>query len=291
MGEQMSQNGREDANSTWVQRYLKVIGVEAAQPSLAALARLTRAHLLAIPFENITALLRRRDSGDQSVPRPDHDQLLTNWESRSGAGVCFDTGPMAYRLLSALGYDARPILGAISSPGGHNAVAVTLDGQEYIVDVATGAPMFDPVPVGGVFEFQRFGLSFRFGPGTAPNEWLQERLIDGEWRPHCRYDLGPFDPELQERAYQNHHTPGKTWVIGSITVVRNMQDRLEQLKDDTLVTHTAGGKSVRRLESVADYEEVAADVFGMPGLPIAEGVAYRTWLRDLAAQPSGVPFS
>jgi len=48
---------------------------------------------------------------------------------------------------------------------------------------------------------------------------VQDRFIDGEWTPHCRYDLRPAADDDREAAYQRHHVAGLTWVTNSFTLV------------------------------------------------------------------------
>src|SRR6266542_748383 len=90
----------------WAERYLAFLGVPQEPPSFDALSRLTRAHLHAVVFENITSLLRRREHGTP-VPALDLDVVLSDWESGRGGGVCFEASYMYSRLLRGLGYDAR----------------------------------------------------------------------------------------------------------------------------------------------------------------------------------------
>src|SRR3954447_26799683 len=98
----------------WTARYLALLGVEHPAPSLEALTRLVRAHVLAVPFENVTSHLRRRANPEGLAPAPDPVVLLDAWERRAGGGVCFDIAAMAEPLLVSLGYDANLILAHIS---------------------------------------------------------------------------------------------------------------------------------------------------------------------------------
>src|SRR3954447_10396513 len=86
----------------WTARYLALLGVEHPAPSLDALTRLVEAHVLRVPFENITAHLRRRDHPGSPVPSPDREHLLEAWEQRRGGGVCFDIAAMVVPLLTSL---------------------------------------------------------------------------------------------------------------------------------------------------------------------------------------------
>ena len=72
-------NHTHDAPRAWVRRNVRLLGLDQEAPSLPSLARLTRRHLLAVPFENVTSLLRFRDAGAQPLPPLDFDALLANW--------------------------------------------------------------------------------------------------------------------------------------------------------------------------------------------------------------------
>ena len=263
----------------WTRRYLTLLGVEHPKPSLDALTRLVEAHVLRVPFENVTAHLRRRAHPPGLAPDPNPEQLLTAWEQRRGGGVCFDIAAMVVPLLQSLGYDAHLILGHISGPFGHNAAVVYLDGRRYLVDLGNGGPIFAPIPLDEVVEIHHLGLGFRFRPpDMAPRlpggeEWIRDRWSDEGWVQGCRYELQPAADADREAGYQHHMTPGTTWVLGSLTMNRSTRDAVYSLKDDTLTTYTASGKSTTTLTAPADYRRVAADLYGLPALPIEDGLA------------------
>ena len=149
---------------------------------------------------------------------------------------------MFHRLIRALGYDADLVLAQISIPDGHQALQVLLDDARYLVDVGTGSPIFRPVPLTGQTEFQHAGLTYRFRADDEPGHWRQERLIDGDWMLSCRYDLGPLDLDRQDTAYQHHQTPGATWVLDKIRLIRCEDDAIYSLTGTELTTITPAGK-------------------------------------------------
>jgi N-hydroxyarylamine O-acetyltransferase len=280
-------------NPDWTDRYLALLGIDREAPSLEALTRLVRAHVLSVSFENVTALLRWRDHPTGLAPAPDPAALLDAWERRSASGVCFDIVAMVLPLLRSLGYDAYQILGHISGPFGHQAIVVRLDGQRYLVDLGNGAPLFAPIPLDGVHEYHHLGLGFRFRPDDQPSrltgqeQWIRDRLSDDGWVQGCRYELQPAAAVDRDAGYQNHLTPGTTWVLGSLTLNRSTLDAVYSLKDDTLTTYTERGKETTTLTSSADYRRVANDVFSLPHLPIHDALAVRAALTALAsAQPA-----
>lgn len=270
----------------WLRRYLAFLGIDGGAPSLDALAALVRAHLLAVPFENATALLRRRAHPGGAAPDPDPETLLANWERRAGGGVCFEIVPMIARLLAGLGYEAHVVLGQISLPNGHQAVHVALGGRRYLVDLGNGAPFFAPIPLDELpHEIRRHGLAYRFDRGAHDAELLQDRLIDGTWTTYCRYDLRPATREACDAGYQHHHTPNASWVTGTLTMVRCTEDAVHALRDDTLTHYTAAGRSVETIAGDAAYRRLASGIYGLPALDIDGALAMRRALSD--AGPAG----
>jgi N-hydroxyarylamine O-acetyltransferase len=205
----------------------------------------------------------------------DLEALLSNWEQRTGGGVCFELAPMFGHLLSQLGFQTTPILGQISFLGSHQALVVEVDDDPYLVDVSNGAPFFAPIPLDKITVIEAAGLSYRFRRGESPNEWFQDRSIHNEWTPFCRYDLRHADQATRESGYQQHHIPGHSWVVDRLRLIRCDLESVVSLNDDELVRFSADGKATDRLNGPQDYVRVAAEVFRAPGLPVAEALTRR----------------
>jgi arylamine N-acetyltransferase len=271
----------------WTDRYLKLLGLEREAPSLDALTRLVNAHVLTVPFENVTAILRRRDHPAGEVPPVDLDALLDSWERRAGGGICFELAAMVSHLLASLGYDIYVMLAQVSLPNGHQAVHVNLDGKRYMVDLGTGGPFFQPIPLDDLpFEIHQHGLSFRFRWGDNEHQLLREALLQGTWTISCRYTLRPATDADRNVGYQNHHVVNASWVTGTLTMTRSTTDAVYALKDTTLTRHTASGKTVETIAEPAAYARLVAEVYGLPGLPILEALDVRARFAELATGPT-----
>lgn len=273
----------------WVQRYLDLLQVERAAPSLSALTRLTDAHVRRVPFENITSVLHRQAHGDGPVPALDPEATLQAWQAGRGGGVCFKIVDMFDRLLAGLGYRTHPVLGRITFPGSHQANLVELDARRYLLDVGNGSPFFEPIPLDAVIEVRQAGLAWRFRPDPDSDGWIQDRRLDDAWVPFCTYDLAPPDPAARAAAYQHHHLPGQSWVVDNLVLTRSLHDEVWVLRDDELRHFSLEGKTVERIQTAADYPRLVAEVFGLPDLPIASAVAALAELRrerEAAGPPS-----
>jgi arylamine N-acetyltransferase len=265
-------------STDWVRRYLSLLSVEAEPPSYQALARLVRAHLETVPFENVSSLIRAAAAGAGPIPPLDLDAQLVGWEERCAGGICFEVTNTFTRLLVGLGYQAAPLLAQISFPGSHSAILVQLNGERYLIDVANGAPFWQPVPLMGEFSLQHAGLSYRFRPGESPDEWVQERGIGRAWRPFCTYNLCPAGADAREVAYQRHHIPGESFVATELVLIRCQEDTVSVFRDGLFTQHSAAGKHSRRVSDPDEIERLACDVFRLPGLPVRDGIAAHTEL-------------
>jgi arylamine N-acetyltransferase len=272
----------------WADRYLALLGLPREAPGLAALARLTRAQILTVPFENSHALLRRRAAGDEGpVPPVDLEAVLASWEARRAGGVCFEHAAAFGTLLRRLGYDVTDIAGEISFPGSHQALVVALGGRRYLLDVGEGCPFFEPIPLDEVVEVRRAGLAFRFRvDADDPGLCRLEREVDGAWSLFCRFWLRPQPPEAREAAYQRHHTARLTWVTNALVLVACRADEVISFRELRLTRFTPEGKVVAPVEDAAAWARLPVEA-GIPGMPIAEVVG--AWAAvNGKARPTGL---
>jgi hypothetical protein len=63
-----------------------------------------------------------------------------------------------------------------------------------------------------------------------------------------------------------------SWVVGSLTLIRCEEEQVFLLRDEEFSHFTPAAKRTERVSGLADYTRLAAEVFRLGALPIADGV-------------------
>ena len=131
-------------NDSEFQRYLKLLDLRREKPSITALTRIVRQHLITIPFENISKLYRLKTVGLRRMP--DLARYLEGIEQFHFGGTCYANNYFLHTLLRHLGYDADLCGADMSRPDVHIVNVVRVEGREFVVDAGYGAPFLEPLP-------------------------------------------------------------------------------------------------------------------------------------------------
>ncbi len=265
----------EELSTNEVEAYLGRLGLAPASiddPDLATLARLQRAHVTTIPFENlaITGDPHGERDGQGVVLSVPH--LYEKIVEHGRGGYCFELNGLFRELLVALGYDADRIAarvvsdGALRTPANHHPIVVELD-RRYVVDVGTGPPMIRrPLPLSGTA-----------GPDEAGVEW---RVTESE-RPDATYRTeyrGPHAPDWTSRyvfddvARPFHYfeaandylqTAPESPFTDTPLVALSTEAGYRKLSGTTLLAVTPSGQRERTISSDR-WHDVLARKFSLP---------------------------
>ncbi|UCH65998.1 MAG: arylamine N-acetyltransferase [Ignavibacterium sp.] len=130
-------------NKILFDKYLKLIGVEASRPSYEFLCKIVKAHIIKIPFENISKLLFKKQGMNYI---PDLHTFLEGIEKYNFGGTCYANNYYLFLLLEHLGFNVRFCGADMKNPDVHLISMVKIDGREYIVDGGYAAPFLKPLP-------------------------------------------------------------------------------------------------------------------------------------------------
>lgn len=240
--------------------YLDRIGFAGrARPDLATLKAVHRAHLLAIPYENLDVQLGRPVTTD---PAAAFDKIVR----RGRGGWCYEMNGLLGWALGEIGFSVTRMAGGVhratfgdAAMGNHLILRVDLE-RPWLADVGFGDGPSEPYPIAPA-RFSEAGFDFTL-----------ESLPDGWWRLHNHPRGGapsfdfrdePADEALFTASCHRLQTaPDSSFVLNAV-VQRQRPDGYAAMRGRTLKILTASDTVKRRLDSADDYVSVLSDVFAL----------------------------
>ncbi len=244
-------------------------------PNLDTLRALHRAHLLAIPYENLDIHLGQPLTLDVAQI---YDKLVT----RRRGGWCFEMNGLLAWALRELGFDVT-LLGAsvnrqsVDEPetGDHLVLLVNLEAP-YLADVGFGPGFLEP-------------LALREGKVTQGFLDFALEQVDGRWWFRNAEGAGPnFDFTLTPRTLDSfaercrwlQSNPASGFV--RVTVChRRTPEAIHSLRGAVLRTVDAAGATEQAVESLAVYGQTLRDVFGLE-IEQVEALWAKVWASHVA---------
>jgi N-hydroxyarylamine O-acetyltransferase len=253
--------------------YLARVGLGLLPPATAeGLATLQRAHRLAIPFENLDVRLGRGISLD-----PDH--VFEKLVHRRRGGYCFEQNQLFLRGLTALGFDARPLLARVwlmadgVPPRTHMVNLVQLPDGPWIADAGFGGSYTPPMPlIDGAEAVAPDGAAFRM-VADPDHGWFLERnghpaTTDGRggsdgWQPQYSFTLDPVASiDLEMSNHWTSTRPGTRFTTLSV-VSACLPSGFASLTDRAYVRHNGDQHVEATIESATAYRLRLNFVFGI----------------------------
>jgi N-hydroxyarylamine O-acetyltransferase len=265
-----------------IDAYFERVGfAAAASHDLATLEALHRLHPMAIPFENLSTLLR------EPIPL-DTPALLAKLVARRRGGYCFEHNQLFADVLRTLGFEvttlaARVVWGRIGQslgPRTHMVLRVRVGADDYLSDVGFGGlTLTRPLRFELDIEQSTPHETFRFV--HRDGELELEALVRGEWRPLYRFDLQeqlPIDFEVLNHFVATHPS---SHFLTTLVAARRTPDGRYALKNRELAVYRGASKEERTIGSAAEIGRVLAETFG---IELPRGPALDALLGSIAAQ-------
>ncbi|MER5361255.1 arylamine N-acetyltransferase [Streptomyces sp. NPDC002785] len=175
--------------------YLEYIGYSGTAPAadLATLRDIHRRHQIRFHYDN--GFIHSTDFVDF-----DADAVFETIVLKGRGGICTDLNLLFHRLLGELGYEVKLLSASMQLLGGawgpeveHMVMVVTIDGEDWLVDVGNGGiSIVDPLPLSGETQTQQ-GIEFRL---VRQGEFhlLEYKTRQKAWRIAYRFTTRPRDP-------------------------------------------------------------------------------------------------
>lgn len=247
--------------------YLKRIGLTTEiTSSQECLKALHQAQHRTIPFENFDIALNR---GIDLEPAKLFDKMVRT----NRGGYCFELNGLLLMALQHFGFNARPLLGRVLLTGtptgrGHQISLVTIEEQQWIVDVGFGGDTPKcPIPLVLGKEIASTDQTFRLVESELYGIILQAKKID-QWLDLYSFDLEHVCPA--DISYGNHFTsthPDCFFVYSRVAALP-IENGMVTLFNHSLKTVVDGKEKQLELPEGKPYLEALKSNFGIDlGVP------------------------
>ncbi|MFI8965257.1 arylamine N-acetyltransferase [Streptomyces sp. NPDC053493] len=243
--------------------YLARIGhVGEVAPDLVTLRALHRAHVEALPFENLDVALGR-------PVRLDLASLQAKLVARRRGGYCYEQNTLLAAALERIGFQVagrgarNRTRGDALTPITHGLLVVALDGEEWLLDAGFGwqGPL-EPVPLADGARVEQDGWVFGVAIGPEGVHVLRALRPEGwtdlyAFAPHTLY---PVDFELMNHYSSSHP---RSRFLGQVVAHQPGAEVRTALVRDGLLTVRADGTREERRVGPEELIATLSKVFGI----------------------------
>src|SRR5579859_4334802 len=240
-------------------------GFDSLEPSLRLLRALHEAHLLAVPFENLSI-----HYGQPIILR--EEALYEKIVRRRRGGFCYELNGLFAWLLRQLGFTVTLLSARVAEADGgfspefdHMALLVShLDGAEWLADVGFGDSFRRPLRMQpDVEQDGADGRRYRLRFDAADGSWLMRQGGESGWESQYRFTLQPhIMADFADRCHFQQTSPDSHFTQKRICS-RALPDGRVTLSDRRLITTLHGARLERELVTEDEYRDVLAERFGV----------------------------
>jgi N-hydroxyarylamine O-acetyltransferase len=238
--------------------YLARIGYRGAtEPSPAVLADLQLAHLLTVPFENLSI-----HTGEEIRLCP--DWLFDKVVRRRRGGFCYELNGLFAELLVDLGFPVERLAarvfradGSLGIPFDHLCLRVTAGGRAWLVDVGFGDNFALPLVLDDPREQGDGRRRYRIEPDG------DERILWTGSRRSYRFGLTPFALGDFESGRCYHTTSPESHFTARRLISLLTPEGRVTLRDDRRIDSTGDDQREEPVAEAREWRRLAAERFGI----------------------------
>jgi N-hydroxyarylamine O-acetyltransferase len=272
--------------------YLRRIRVSGPlEPGGSTLAVLHRAHVGAIPFENLDVILGRGVDVDL-------EQVQDKLVGRSRGGYCYEHATLFGAVLERVGFQVDRILARTGDPldqprpRSHMVLLVSAPatGERWLADVGFGSGLLRPLLLAADGPHRQGAWSYELIHGRGPRDtaWRLREHDGSAWTTIATFTEEPQYPVDVEVA--NHGTatsPSSPFTQRPIVVVKD-ETRVRRLLGRDRTIEAPGHPTSRRVLSDSEVADVLAEVYA-GALSADDITAIVATLPPLVTEPPPAP--
>lgn len=245
-----------------IDAYVKRINYTGSlEPTAETLRALQAAHLLAVPFENLSI-----HAGEPIVLN--EDSLFGKIVENRRGGFCYEANGLFAGLLRALGFDVTMLSAGVARKDGgfgpdfdHMTLMVTL-AERWLVDVGFGDSFMEPLLLDARDEQVQGTRAFRIDADNS-HLILLRRDHGSDWEPQYRFTLQPHTFADYEQMCHFHQTsPESHFTKAPLCSLATAGGRVT-LSGLRLITTSAQQRDEHLLDNRDSFDRILRDQFGI----------------------------
>jgi N-hydroxyarylamine O-acetyltransferase len=246
-----------------IKAYLERINYHGSlAPTAETLRDLQVAHLLAVPFENLSI------HANEPIVLED-EALFTKIVERGRGGFCYEANGLFAALLRALGFDVWMLSAEVAKAEGgfspnfaHMTLMVLLE-QRWLVDVGFGDSFLEPLLIDEPREQAQGSRAYRILP-DGTHLILMQRDEGDEWTAQYRFTLQPHTYADYDEMCRYHQTsPQSHFTRARICSRATGEGRITLSGMRFIRTSEKDGRQERTLTSEDEYAAILREHFGI----------------------------
>lgn len=240
-----------------IEAYLKRINYNGPlRPTPETLRDLQVAHLLTVPFENLSI-----HAGEPIVL--DEDALFTKIVEKKRGGFCYECNGLFAGLLRALGFEVAMLAAGVARLKGgfgpnfdHMTLMVMLS-DRWLADVGFGDSFLEPLLLDERGEQVQGTRSFRI---VEDDDHL---ILMRDSEPQYRFTLEPYGFADYEEMCRFHQTSTESHFTNNLICSRVTGDGRITLSGMKLITTSGPQRDEQTLTTQEEYDRILRDEFGI----------------------------
>lgn len=230
-------------------------------PSAETLRRLHLAHLLSVPFENLS--IHRHEPIVL-----DDDALFEKIVRRRRGGFCYELNGLFAALLRSLGFNVTMLSAEVANnkaefgePFDHMTLMVTLE-ERWLADVGFGDSFREPLRLDAREPQIQGDDAFKIEE-TETHLIMSRRRENGDWEPQYRFTLEPYGlADFDEMCRYHQTSPESHFTQKRICSLATLDGRVS-LSEMRLITTRGRERKEIELADRTQYETILKERFGI----------------------------
>ncbi|MEQ5841842.1 arylamine N-acetyltransferase [Paraburkholderia acidicola] len=258
-------SGHKSEFNMQIERYLTRLDFRATpKPDVATLHDLHRAHMQAVPFENLDIHLGRKIVLDENL-------LFRKIVERRRGGICYELNGLFARLLTDIGFNVSMVAAEVFKDDGttgplfdHMALLVEIDNERYLADVGFGDSFIGPLRLSDAGDQTQDRRIYRIQQDANMFTVMAESGVNNNvMKPSFRFSTQPRQLSDFDEMCTYHQTSVHSHFTRKEICSRATLSGRITLSGTQLIETANGSRSVVELASIDERRQALIQHFGI----------------------------